>query len=750
MASAIETRPISSSSNLSSVKILAESPGLISIPSKYAHQSTNTHFTTASVQEDFPQASIPIIDFSFLSSTDSEQRLKAIQELGKACQDWGFFMVVNHGIPERLIKAVIEVVDEFFNLPEEEKMEYETKHVLDPIRYGTSFNASKEQTFFWRDYLKVLVHPHFHSPNNPKHFSELMMEYCQRTRDLASKLVGGISQSLGLEEDYIHKNLELESSQQIFIANYYPPCPQPELAMGMPPHSDHGLLTVLLQNGVGGLQIRHGGKWVNVNALPNSFLVNTGDHLEIFSNGRYKSVLHRAVVNNKAKRISIAVANGPAMDTNVGPCPRLLVRQKNEEGDHQEGTEIEAKYNAMKYREYVELQQGNQLDVWSSLIFKNNAVLLQKEADIQIPEMESNNVRSNQLQQDEPELKSSRMKRILLVLNCVMLGLGNCGGPLVQRLYFVKGGKRIWLSCWLQTAGWPVLVFPILASYAYRRNKQNGDPVKLCSIKPRLFLSCAVIGVLTGVDDYLAAYGVSRLPVTTSALVIATQLAFTAAFAFLLVRQKFTHFTINAIFLLSVGAVVLAFHSSNDRPAHESNLQYYIGFFMTLGASALYGFVLPLMELTCRKAKQVMTYSLVMEMQLVISLFATGFCTIGMLINHDFQALSREASAYELGEGSYYTTLIFSAILWQLFFLGAIGVTFLSSALLSGIVIATLLPVTESLAVVFFHERFRSEKGISLTLSLWGFLSYFYGEIQGLKKTKSKTKRGNPDSIASV
>ena len=81
--------------------------------------------------------------------------------------------------------------------------------------------------------------------------------------------------------------------------------------------------------------------------------------------------------------------------------------------------------------------------------------------------------------------------------------------------------------------------------------------------------------------------------------------------------------------------------------------------------------------------------------------------------------------------------------LWQFFFLGAIGVTLLVSALLSGIVIATLLPVTESLAVLFFHERFPVEKGISLALSLWGFLSYFYGELQEIKKKKKEVELGS-------
>lgn len=95
------------------------------------------------------------------------------------------------------------------------------------------------------------------------------------------ELLKGVSESLGLVPCYLEKASELETGLQILIANLYPRCPQPELAMGLPPHSDHGLLTVLIQNNVGGLQLKHNGKWVLVNPLPNSFLVNTGDQLEV-------------------------------------------------------------------------------------------------------------------------------------------------------------------------------------------------------------------------------------------------------------------------------------------------------------------------------------------------------------------------------------------------------------------------------------------------------------------------------------
>lgn len=111
--------------------------------------------------------------------------------------------------------------------------------------------------------------------------SDILLEYCKRSREVVRKLIEGVSKSLGLEQGYTEKSLDLDSTMQIFVANYYPRCPQPELAMGLPPHSDHGLFTLLIQNGVAGLQIQKDGKWINVNALPNSILVNTGDQLEV-------------------------------------------------------------------------------------------------------------------------------------------------------------------------------------------------------------------------------------------------------------------------------------------------------------------------------------------------------------------------------------------------------------------------------------------------------------------------------------
>ncbi|KAK9270918.1 hypothetical protein L1049_026505 [Liquidambar formosana] len=330
--------------NMSCVKGLLESGSLTSLPSEYA-------FPTSPDDIKFSQEEvIPTIDFSLLTSGTPHQRSKVVQDIGEACCEWGFFMVINHGVSERLRDEMVKVCQSFFDLTEEEKREYAGKQLLDPVRWGTSFNVNVDKTLFWRDYLKVHVHPHFHAPHLPTEFGDISREYCKRSQEVASELLRGISESLGLEASYIHKTMEMELGHQLLVVNCYPPCPQPEVAMGMPPHSDHGLLTLLMQNEICGLQVLHHGNWVPVNPLPNAFLVNTGDHMEIVTNGKYRSVVHRAVLNNKATRISIATGHGPPLDATVSPAPELIDSQSHPPA-----------YRGIKYREYMELQQSKPL-----------------------------------------------------------------------------------------------------------------------------------------------------------------------------------------------------------------------------------------------------------------------------------------------------------------------------------------------------------------------------------------------------
>ncbi|XP_058749632.1 2-oxoglutarate-dependent dioxygenase 19-like [Vicia villosa] len=333
------------STNISSIKAFAESNGASPIPSNY-HSVTDTHDVADNLA-----ASIPVIDFSLLTSDDPQIHTKVVDELGKACTYWGFFMLINHGIPESLMEELMEKSREFHDLPMEEKKEFcDNGEPFSPIRHGTSFHPPAENVHYWRDFLKVLTAPHFIFPHKPPGYREVGFKYSQKITCVARKLIQGISESLGLESNSIIDSSGFDSGLQIFAVNLYPPCPQPHLALGLPSHSDVGFLTFLIQNGIGGLQVKHEGKWVNVNPISNSLVVNIGDQLEAVSNGKYSSVLHRAILNNKDTRVSVVVVNGPALDNEIGPVSKLLEKEKEK-----------PLFKTIKYRDYFLVQQKSRL-----------------------------------------------------------------------------------------------------------------------------------------------------------------------------------------------------------------------------------------------------------------------------------------------------------------------------------------------------------------------------------------------------
>lgn len=151
---------------------------------------------------------------------------------------------------------------------------------------------------------------------------EDVAEYCTSVRGLVLGLLEAISESLGLQRDYIDEAIGRHG--QHMALNYYPPCPQPELTYGLPGHSDPNLITVLLQDDVPGLQVLRNGKWLPVSPIPNTFIVNVGDQMQVLSNDRYKSVLHRAVVNCDKERISIPTFYCPSPDAVIAPANDLI------------------------------------------------------------------------------------------------------------------------------------------------------------------------------------------------------------------------------------------------------------------------------------------------------------------------------------------------------------------------------------------------------------------------------------------
>ena len=119
---------------------------------------------------------------------------------------------------------------------------------------------------------------------------KLVVSYVNETKYLFLMLMEAIIESLGLaitnnnitrQDDNDNILEELKDGSQLMVVNCYPPCPEPHLTLGMPPHSDYGFLTLLLQDEVEGLQIQLREKWFTVQPIPSSFVVNVGDHLEV-------------------------------------------------------------------------------------------------------------------------------------------------------------------------------------------------------------------------------------------------------------------------------------------------------------------------------------------------------------------------------------------------------------------------------------------------------------------------------------
>uniref|UniRef100_A0A7N2LQ70 Fe2OG dioxygenase domain-containing protein n=1 Tax=Quercus lobata TaxID=97700 RepID=A0A7N2LQ70_QUELO len=137
--------------------------------------------------------------------------------------------------------------------------------------------------------------------------------YSLDLKALAMKILDLMAKALKMEA--VDMKVLFEEGHQAMRMNYYPPCPQPELAIGLNSHSDAVGLTILLQiNEMEGLQIRQNGMWIPVKPLQNAFVVNIGDILEIVTNGIYRSIEHRATVNSECERLSIATFYSPKLD----------------------------------------------------------------------------------------------------------------------------------------------------------------------------------------------------------------------------------------------------------------------------------------------------------------------------------------------------------------------------------------------------------------------------------------------------
>ncbi|KAI5668738.1 hypothetical protein M9H77_18591 [Catharanthus roseus] len=288
---------------------------------------------------------VPVIDLMNVSSDDEENHLVGL--ISEASREWGIFQIVNHGIPMEVINKLQQVGKEFFELPEEEKEKIAKIPGSKSIEgYGTSLQKEVEGKRGWVDHLFHVIWPpsainYQFWPKNPPSYREANEEYAKRLREVSERMFKCLSLGLGLEANEFKEAAGGDDLTYMLKINYYPPCPRPDLVLGVVPHTDASSFTILVPNEVQGLQVFKDEHWYDVKYIPNALIVHIGDQIEIISNGKYKSVLHRTTVNKEKTRMSWPVFLEPPPEKEVGPHPKL-VDDKNP-----------AKYKTKKFKDYL-------------------------------------------------------------------------------------------------------------------------------------------------------------------------------------------------------------------------------------------------------------------------------------------------------------------------------------------------------------------------------------------------------------
>ncbi|KAJ8434597.1 hypothetical protein Cgig2_025023 [Carnegiea gigantea] len=292
---------------------------------------------------------IPLID---LSKPDSRNLIV------RACEEFGFFKLINHGVPTELISRLESEAIEFFSLPLYEKQK---AGPANPFGYGNK-RIGPNGDVGWVEFLLLTLNPDHLDYENvsifgqiPENFRCAVNDYVSSVRRMACQVVELMAEGLGIEKDAFSRLLKDARSDSLIRLNYYPPCPElPALngrnLVGFGEHTDPQIISVLRSNNTSGLEISlKDGNWVSVPPDQDSFFFNVGDSLQVMTNGRFRSVKHRVLTNRFKSRISMIYFGGPPMSEKIAPLSSLTGGD-DQTSLYKEFTWVEYKNSAYKLR----------------------------------------------------------------------------------------------------------------------------------------------------------------------------------------------------------------------------------------------------------------------------------------------------------------------------------------------------------------------------------------------------------------
>lgn len=296
--------------------------GATKIPKMFVHSPEDLQQTH--IDHDFR---VPVIDLKGLDQS-TERRKEVVNEISKAAEEWGFFQIMNHGVPLDVMEEILKGVRRFHEQPHETKVEwYSLDFKNKAVKYYSNGNLNASNPADWRDSMSWncrFVEDQSNFQALPQVCRREIVEYSKHMTELREKLSELLSEALGLRSDFLSSIRCFKS--ETFVGHYYPVCPEPHLTLGATKHSDISYLTLLLQDSTGGLQVLHQNVWVDVPPAQGALVANLGDLMQIISNDKFKSVEHRVLATRTAEpRTSVACFfNAEDKLKPFGPIKELL------------------------------------------------------------------------------------------------------------------------------------------------------------------------------------------------------------------------------------------------------------------------------------------------------------------------------------------------------------------------------------------------------------------------------------------
>ena len=288
---------------------------------------------------------IPIIDIAPLVVPHDNPRSvrKTVKDIGDACKNAGFYYVKNHQIPQDHLDAVIFAMQQFFNLPEKEKMKI---HIGKSDIFRGYTPLGKELTnekYDWHECVdfgldlepshpEVIAGDRLVGPNqwpeNKPNFRKVLERHWDLTIVLGRRITEGLAMSLGLEKNFFDPFMS-RSHSFMRISNYPPYGNNQEenVGDGIGAHIDYGFLTILLQDNIGGLEVKiSDNEWVSAPVIPGTLLINIGHMIQRWTNDHYRATVHRVIPPEHETRCSLPFFFEPNFDTVVVPLDEFCCK----------------------------------------------------------------------------------------------------------------------------------------------------------------------------------------------------------------------------------------------------------------------------------------------------------------------------------------------------------------------------------------------------------------------------------------